>query len=214
MTCQDGIYASNCIFYSGNNLACSGVNFGDSLSTAFGKIDTKLCETSTCLFKISSNDTCCGYFQTKILSGTGVLFTIGNEGACETLTISTKCNTWTSVKPSSATGTGYFRNKWRNLDTSGTTYQSVQYSDVKECIVRLRGTAFLQNYFSGNGTIMNIPNPPALIRKFSVNILIGSSSTPVAGILDIRPNGDVILFPTNISGSVTISFDGISYENS
>lgn len=37
------IFPAKCIFYSGANLGCSGINFGDRVDTAFEKIDALLC---------------------------------------------------------------------------------------------------------------------------------------------------------------------------
>jgi len=40
------IYPAKCTFYSAQNLSCSGINFGDSIDTAFQKVDALLCSQS------------------------------------------------------------------------------------------------------------------------------------------------------------------------
>jgi hypothetical protein len=40
--CDDQI-PSNCVFYSGQNLSCSGIQNGDTLTTSLTKIESKLC---------------------------------------------------------------------------------------------------------------------------------------------------------------------------
>lgn len=100
ITCVD-ILPSNCVFYSGSDLSCSGIIFGETITSAITKIDAKLCDTQqdSCLLKISRNDPCCGYLQTKLLASSGITLTVGNEGGCETLTIGTNPPTmvWNNI---------------------------------------------------------------------------------------------------------------------
>lgn len=43
-TCDGGYIASTCVYYSGNNLACTGINYGLDLTEAIKKLNDKLCE--------------------------------------------------------------------------------------------------------------------------------------------------------------------------
>ena len=78
VTCTD-ILPSNCVFYSGSNLTCSGVNYGDTISVSLSKIDSKLGT------RIDSGDACCGYLNDKIVVGTGITKTVVTNGNCKTL---------------------------------------------------------------------------------------------------------------------------------
>lgn len=62
-TCED-IIPSSCVYYSGQNLPCTGINYGDSLSVSLSKIDSKYG------VRVSATDNCCGYLNTKIVSDT------------------------------------------------------------------------------------------------------------------------------------------------
>lgn len=90
ITCLD-IQPSSCVFYSGSNLSCSGINYGDTLSLAISKINDVLCETGGCKVKVSSTDNCCEYLESKIAEGVGVSITkeTANPSGCERLLIST-----------------------------------------------------------------------------------------------------------------------------
>lgn len=215
ITCPD-IRPSNCAFYSGSNLSCSGINFGDSVTLAFAKVDAQLCsnQTNNCLFKISSDDTCCGHFESKVLAGTGIVFTTNNAGTCETLTVSSACNTWTSITPSSASATGAFRNKWRNA-SGFIAYQVAQYSNTISCIVRLRGTVTNQLDGSCNSSIiLKLPVAPLFTRVYSVNLLqvVNGCSRFSPSWVTIASNGEVTLVGSGVNGVVSLSLDGISFE--
>jgi|SRR6187402_3844152 len=217
VTCED-ILPSNCVFYSGANLSCSGVVYGESLTSALIKLDAKICESASsgCLFKISSNDTCCGYFQTKILTGAGIVFTVANEGGCETLTISEGCYTWTDILPSSASGTGKFRNGWFNVDASGASVQKSQFSSVKECTVRLRGYVKLLKPYDNNKALIEVlPTgfTPPVVRSFATVVRAGTQSLPA--FIRVYSTGEVLLTGLpSISGDVDleVSLDGIFFE--
>jgi len=123
ITCLD-IQPSSCVFYSGANLTCSGINYGDTLSVAFSKINTILCETSGCKVKVSADDCGCGYLESKITAGVGITITkrTANPSNCQDLLISTNPETlvWHDLQLANSYET--------KSDTYG-MYQKPQYSD-------------------------------------------------------------------------------------
>lgn len=53
--CKDYI-PGKCVYYSGNALACSGVNYNDTIDTALKKLDTKICSISTDLITAAAGN--------------------------------------------------------------------------------------------------------------------------------------------------------------
>lgn len=179
-------------------------------------INDKLCENqqSTCTVSVDANDTCCGYLGDKLIAGTGVTITkniaTDTEG-CKTLTVSESCYTWNNVLASSATGTGRFRNKWTNLDNSGIFTGIAQYSNVKSCAVKLRGVVTIAGYNNTKEIIAVLPFATTTVRRFSVNVLVGSAFIPT--VLDVYPDGSLKLFTvTGMTGTISLSLDGISFD--
>lgn len=215
ITCQD-IIPSNCVFYSGNNLSCSGIAFGDTVTIAISKLDAAICQGSTqkCTVSIDIKDTCCSYLGGKLIAGTGITIDRNipeNTAGCKTLTISEGCNTWNTIQASSASGTGRFRNKWQSIDPTGTTFQIAQYSDVKGCTVKLRGTVVISGYNSTKEVIAVVPNAPTSVRRYNVNVLASSGFKPT--VIDIYPSGEIKLFSVGgFSDSISVSLDGIFFE--
>jgi len=217
IVCVD-IIPSNCVFYSGGNLSCSGIVFGETLTTALAKIDTKLCENSTSnTVQITANDTCYGYLASKITSSS-LAITTTNPGACEKLNIEEKCWCYGSLE-------GY-KNKWKSVSAP---FQIAQISNVKECVVKLRGMIINPSFSTTvpdagvcqSTKLFTIPagKLPSFIRTYTVFLIPLNFSTPclplVGAILSIDNNtGDVNLKPLSAvaSGVWQISLEGISWE--
>lgn len=197
-------------------LECIDTTANVSLSDVLVALDTKLCQTqqSSCTVYVDANDTCCRYLGDKLIAGTGITITkniaTDTEG-CKTLTISESCFTWNNVLASSATGTGRFRNKWTNLDNSGIFTGIAQYSNVKSCAVKLRGVVTIAGYNNTKEIIAVLPFATTTVRRFSVNVLVGSAFIPT--VLDVYPDGSLKLFTvTGMTGTISLSLDGISFE--
>ena len=215
ITCQD-IIPSNCVFYSGSNLSCSGVVFGDTVTVAINKLDAAICQGSTqkCRVSIDFNDTCCNYLGGKLIAGTGITITRNideNTAGCKTLTISEGCNTWNDVGASSSSGTGNFRNGWVNTDPLGITIQKAQYSNVKGCTVKLRGLIKITSFNNSKIIILVLPASfvPPVIRRFSITVKAGLL---FPAYIDIYPSGEVKLFGIPAKDIVELSLDGIFFE--
>ena len=223
ITCQD-IIPSNCVFYSGNNLSCSGIAFGDTVTVAISKLDAAICQGSTqkCTVSIDANDTCCNYLGGKLIAGTGITIDRNipeNTAGCKTLTISQGCNTWNSVGPSSSSGTGNFRNGWRNCTIGGLNYQPAEYSNVVGCVVRLRGVVTLRLSKNNCAYIVMVLPPaqcPSKIRVFSVNVFIHPDegcATIFPATLSIETGGNVVLrYATRVNENYSFSLDGLTFE--
>jgi hypothetical protein len=226
ITCVD-IIPSNCVFYSGSTLSCpsgsTSVNYGVTITEALNTMYQLICQNSTSnTVQITANDTCYGYLASKITS-TSLDITITNPGACEKLNIEEKCwgpSPWNSVT---------FLEKWKNFSPydPSNNWENVTYSNVKECSVKLKGTAYLSSGYNqiSNSHIFTLPigYRPLKLRRFSINIsrFVPNSLTsliPISiGDIWIKPNGNVELLtsPFYNSGSlnsITISFDGIEFE--
>lgn len=210
ITCVD-IIPSNCVFYSGATLSCpsgnTSVNYGDTVTVALGKMYDLICQNSTSnTVQITANDTCYGYLASKITSSS-LDITISNPGACEKLNIEEKCWTWSDI-------TFIPGSKWKT--SIPPTSQKAQVSNVKECVVRLRGTVYNNTYSSSDKIIFQLPlqKTPSKNRRFSVNISNGVSTVPTnIGFIYIYNTGDVVLeYTQNITGATFVSLDGISFE--
>jgi len=220
ITCVD-IIPSNCVFYSGPTLSCpsgsTSVNYGVTITEALNTMYQLICQNSTSnTVQITANDTCYGFLASKITS-TSLDITIANPGACEKLNIEEKCWTWNTVRKGSL-GDGIFKLKW----SSAPNYQIVQYSNVKECVVKLRGTAKVSTYFSTQKTIFTLPfgKRPASTRRYSVHVSDPSGITPLLprniGFIYIYAiTGDVVLELSQlltVAIPVEVSLDGIEFE--
>jgi hypothetical protein len=230
ITCVD-IIPSNCVFYSGSTLSCpsgsTSVNYGVTITEALNTMYQLICQNSTSnTVQITANDTCYGYLASKITS-TSLDITVSNQGACEKLNIEEKCwgpSPWNSVT---------FLNKWKNLSPydPSNNWENVTYSNVKECSVKLKGTAYLQNpyYFIGpsaNFHIFTLPigYRPLKLRRFSVSVSRFDNTDPFYSLIPfavgdvwIKPNGEVYIFtipPEQFDPTIgmTVSFDGIEFE--
>jgi len=221
ITCVD-IIPSNCVFYSGSTLSCpsgsTSVNYGVTITEALNTMYQLLCQNSTsCTAKITAGDNCCGYLFDKFSSSSLDITTVTNEAGCQTLNIEEKCWTWNTVTKGSL-GDGIFKLKW----SSAPNYQIVQYSDVKECVVKLRGTAKVSTYISTDKTIFTLPfgKRPASTRRYSVHVSDPSGITPLLprniGFIYIYAiTGDVVLELSQlltVAIPVEVSLDGIEFE--
>jgi hypothetical protein len=218
ITCVD-IIPSNCVFYSGPTLSCpsgsTSVNYGVTITEALNTMYQLICQNSTSnTVQITANDTCYGYLASKITS-TSLDITVSNQGACEKLNIEEKCWTWNTVTKGSL-GDGIFKIKW----SSAPNYQIVQYSNVKECVVKLRGTAKVSTYISTDKTIFTLPfgKRPASTRRYSIHVSEPGGTTPLLprniGFIYIYNTGDVVLelFQLAVAIPVEVSLDGIEFE--
>lgn len=80
-TCDGGYIASTCVYYSGNDLACTEINYGDTLSEVIQKLDNKYG------VRVTDNDNCCGFLNDKLIVGEGLVKEIVVQGGCEKLQI-------------------------------------------------------------------------------------------------------------------------------
>jgi len=80
-TCDGGYIASTCVYYSGNNLACTEINYGDTLSEVIQKLDSKYG------VRVTDNDNCCGSLNDKLIVGEGLVKEIVVQDGCEKLQI-------------------------------------------------------------------------------------------------------------------------------
>lgn len=199
-------------------LSCIETAIGATQTSINQALDTKLCQVldGTVKVSVSEPDTCPGYLEDKITAGDGITITKEeNVSGCQHLVVSEKCWEWNNVIK--GTGDGKFGSGWNNLDTSFTIYQRVQYSNEKECSIRLRGSAYYSQPGQFFPTIFTLPvnKRPSLVRVFSVNVLSSQSpSLDLPCLLYIFPTGEVQLqfkFNTSIT-NITVSLDGIQFE--
>jgi hypothetical protein len=80
-TCDGGYIASTCVYYSGNNLDCTGINYQDTLSEVIQKLDSKYG------VRVTGDDNCCGFLNDKLIVGEGLVKEIVVQGGCEKLQI-------------------------------------------------------------------------------------------------------------------------------
>lgn len=157
---------------------------------------------------------------TDCVSSTVALPCIGTEiGATQTTvnqaintalcSIGNSCDTWYNIP---------YLNKWK--DARGfIPYQVGQYSNVRNCIVSLRGIA-INTLPSGctNSIITQLPvgKRPLSVRVFSVNIVHYTNECAVyfPGWITIDTSGNVTLsfYPTYNAQTYLVSLDSIKFE--
>ena len=231
--CTD-IYPAKCIYYSGSNLACTGINYGDSVDVALAKLDAKYG------VRVNSTDTCCGYLADKIISDTLDITTETVDGCPKLkLEVSTvvSCRAYSDATLDLA---------WSNEDS----LNPVQYSEATNCEVEFKGIAIstfvpgvIGNEFNRLVFTLPVGKRPSKKRVLSANVyLISDNITPVEsiapGLLTINTNGtvyfkmlnydtqfcsiDLTTEPVSLTPSVctfdleakvtlTLSFDGLFY---
>lgn len=218
--CPD-IINTQCIIYNGSLLSCLNIPTGATLNTLLAAIES-LCEAtanpSNCKAKISSNDTCCGYLEDKITSSS-LNITTQNDGSCESITIEEKCWTWTNIGACCSSNDGTYKDGWSN---QGTSTQIGQFSNVKECIVKLRGVA--KKRFTSPVTqsiLFTLPTGkrPLQQRYFFINAAVTGGYFMLLLIVD--PSGDVSInnsqsvpspIPSPFNSNVIVSLEGIQFE--
>jgi hypothetical protein len=84
-TCDEGYIASTCVYYSGNNLACTEINYGDTLSEVIQQLDSKYG------VRVTDNDNCCGFLNDKVVAGEGITKEIVIVDGCEKLQLTANC---------------------------------------------------------------------------------------------------------------------------
>ena len=217
ITCVD-IIPSNCVFYSGPTLSCpsgsTSVNYGVTITEALNTMYQLLCQNSTSnTVQITANDTCYGFLASKITS-TSLDITISNPGACEKLNIEEGCPVWNNVSNSNS-GDGRFLNSWTNADPTFLTIQRVQYSNVKGCSVKLRGSITRTKLWSGTPFVVFILPfgfRPLRTRWFHATVDAAANGVLPVTIL-IRSTGEVQISTDPFTPViVTSSFDGIEFE--
>ena len=211
----DGEYIYTDCVKSNVALDCINTAVGATQTVVNQAIVAKLCNIDqSCTASISVNDNCCGYLEDKIVSDSLDITTESTSG-CEVLRIEEKCWTWNSVLDNGSSD-GRFKSKWENYSANGgTDYQDAQYSDVKECIVKLRGTVYNSGWQPSELTLFTLPVGfrPSKNRRFSVNVTFCNDIKP--GYIIISTNGDVTAYFNNsCSSSLTtiLSLDSISFE--
>ena len=218
ITCVD-IIPSNCVFYSGPTLSCpsgsTSVNYGVTITEALNTMYQLICQNSTSnTIKITELDTCYGYLASKITSTSLDITITQNLGACQKLNIEEGCPVWNDVLNSNS-GDGRFLNSWTNADPTFLTIQRVQYSNVKGCSVKLRGSITRTKLWSGTPFVVFILPfgfRPLRTRWFHATIDSGGSGLLPVTIL-IKSTGEVeIVRDPFTPGFVTSSFDGIEFE--
>lgn len=187
---------TECVVYNGQELPCIGINNGDTANEILSQLESIICElgnTNSCTSKISSTDECCGYLEDKIVGGNGITIVTETDNlGCSTLVISETCWTWNNIS---------FSTGWRNYNNS---YQTVQYSNVKECTVELRGVALCPSYANelSNGLIATLPAGFRPVNRRSYPIVVNSASPSgyFAGFVEIFPTGQIFCRLTTTVG--------------
>lgn len=163
--CSGQVFKTKCVYYSGANLSCSGINTNDSLELALQKIDTQIC---TITGDYSTYNTYC---LAPITTQRQFVETISEF----------VCNTQTSL--STFTGTTFpayqstVNTRFTALEVPGITcsFASVTNTDTLQQILTKYCTAFttLNNKFSLSGVNWSqcftvVSNPTSIADAFSL----------------------------------------------
>jgi len=163
--CSGQVFKTKCVYYSGANLSCSGINTNDSLELALQKIDTQIC---TITGDYSTYNTYC---LAPITTQRQFVETISEF----------VCNTQTSL--STFTGTTFpayqstVNTRFTALEVPGITcsFASVTNTDTLQQILTKYCTAFttLNNKFSLSGVNWGqcftvVSNPTSIADAFSL----------------------------------------------
>ena len=228
VTCEDFI-ASDCVFYSGPNLACpsgqTNITNGDSVTEAIETLYDLICRINSYsnVVGVTQNDGCPGYLSNKIISSSLTL-SVTTLGSCESLSIEEKCFFPGNSVGLPSTSDGTFKAGWSTYSTIDANFQRVQYSNAKACNIKLRGTAYYNSgtsVLSGNTVIFKLPAGfrPLKSRRFSANFIASNiPNFPISPCyIIILPTGEVLFFTllnlANINlTQFTISLDGIEFE--
>lgn len=196
--CNGEVIASDCV-YVNVPLTCLETSTGDKLTTVLQTIDAALCNTveASCQVKINAED-CCDYLGNKIIEGNGISVdevSYGSRG-CKALQISLDCPTWNSATLAS---------KWANY---GGVHQTLEYSSVVGCIVKIRGTVKSSGaYNTSTTTIFTLPanHRPSKQRTFGGYAMpTGNTNTPKFGFFTIKTTGEVQFTFYDLTNNVII----------
>lgn len=174
-------------------LSCADTEANATLSDVLIALDEKICETQTsnCSVKVSSDDTCCSTLESKITVSTGLTKSTTNPGGCEALNIAISCPQWNNLTPNAST-------KWSN---KGAGFQTLQYSTVVGCVVKVRGVVKNGSYTNLYNLVATLPvgHRPLLKRVFGgYTYFDTTTSTYKAGGITIDTDGSIYV---SISGS-------------
>lgn len=216
VNCNGEVTYSDCVTVNAA-LDCFDTEVGDSLTSVLQAANEKCKQggsSSNCKVKVSSNDTCCAYLETKITSS-DLDISIPDGTSCKALVISEKCRTWIDVRPTDSLS-GSFQNGWTNADPSGLNVQICQHSSIKGCTVKLRGSVVKQSWAGGIPLeIFTLPvgKRPPVIRWFHGSMDTSGYGLQIATFL-INPNGAVTISSNQLLSSVGVStsLDGIEFE--
>jgi len=118
VACTD-VLSSDCVYYNGQNIPCISTPItGQSLTTVLGLIGNSLG------VKVSSSDACCGYLNTKIVSGNPALLSVSTRtvSGCQVLVLTPSgvqtppCSA--KVSANGTDGCDYLINKVESSDSS------------------------------------------------------------------------------------------------
>lgn len=203
VVCND-IIPGKCVFYSGQNLPCTGINFGDDISTSIAKIESKYGT------KVSANDTCCGFLFDKI-TVEGFTKEIEVVDGCETLKL--------TANPTDNCSDGWITILLEGMDTNA--YYKIECDNK----VLLKGNLVLDDYSQvsvgvGASFPTNLPQPSIekLLTLNSYDSLVLNPSTTniytTPGLFHITTSG-VFNYLYNMSvnnpPSFVLCLDGLSY---
>jgi len=110
-TCDGGDIASTCVYYSGNDLNCTNIKYGDTLSKAIQQLDSKYG------VRVTNNDNCCGFLNDKLILGEGLVKEIVVQDNCEKLQITATGESCKVSVTENDDCCDYLANKFENSDT-------------------------------------------------------------------------------------------------
>jgi hypothetical protein len=214
-TCDGGYIASTCVYYSGNNLACTEINYGDTLSEVIQQLDNKYG------VRVTSDDNCCGFLNDKLIVGEGLVKEIVVQGGCEKLQI---------------TATGECQElEWLNILLTEPFTTVPTPSGIPELIAQipqyavdpcngkvwLRGAIYIPEEFPSSTftSFFTLPVTPLFSRSY-LNVWIPQNTNNLkVSTLNIVPDGiggsyaTIIVPAGNLFGyQGLITLDGYSFE--
>lgn len=215
-TCDGGYIASTCVYYSGNNLACTGINYGDTLSEVIQQLDSKYG------VRVTDNDNCCGSLNDKVVAGEGITKEIVIVDGCEKLQLTANCQEleWLDILL-----TEPFTTVPTPSGIPELIVQIPQYA-VDPCNgkVWLRGTIYIPQIVDPNTftSFFTLPVTPLFSRLY-LNVWIPQQGSPsvIVTPLSITPDGSggsygtTIIPLNNLFDDVNqglITLDGYSFE--
>lgn len=206
--CNGEVVASDCV-YVNVPLTCLETSTGDKLTTVLQTIDAALCNSveAGCQVKINAND-CCDYLGNKVVEGSGVSIAEVSSGSrgCTALQVSLDCPVWNSATLAS---------KWVNF---GGVHQTLEYSSVVGCVVKIRGTVKTSgSYSTGATTIFTLPanHRPLKQRTFGAYpVPVNVNTNTHFGYFTIKTTGEVqfTFYDNTASGSILLLPVELTFE--